>query len=339
MALHRLLLGIFSLLIFAPGAFARGVELYAWSPGTTLAPLIIPVRASETPEQAAHRYLRELGKNPDLMELFEGRLPHLPSENFKVLPEPDRERRALMIANNPRALQPSYRPLRNLIHAFKQQQNDSYILPMTADLGLSRAETLDFFQQISEKFPLLVPMGGADVDPHFYGQQTVHARDLNPTRDQFELQLIKHYVAQEKGFVLGICRGSQLTAVALGYQLLQDVPYQKGSQVPHANDWHPIQVHATTHNLLKDLAGSADQLRVNSLHHQSVVHKEGGPLELAAQSADGITEATEFKNGRGLLLQFHPELMENELGERILKRVIQQKNKVMRIRCGKAFGD
>ncbi|MBX3034806.1 MAG: gamma-glutamyl-gamma-aminobutyrate hydrolase family protein [Bdellovibrionaceae bacterium] len=339
MCLHRLLPGLFSILIWAAPSWAAGLELYAWSPGTTLAPLIIAVRDSETPEQAARRYLRELAKNPDLVELFQGRPPFLPVENFRPLRGLERERRALMIANNPRSLREEDRPLRNLIRSFERQRNESFILPMTADLGLSQAESRDFLLQISNKFSFLVAMGGDDVDPHFYGQRNVHSRDLNPTRDQFELRLIKHYVTQEKGFVLGICRGSQLTAVALGYRLLQDVPYQKGLQVPHANDWHPVQVRATTHNLLKGLAGSTDQLWVNSLHHQSVVHKEGGPLELAAQSADGVTEATEFKNGRGLLLQFHPELMENELGERILKRVIQQKNKVMRIRCGKAFGD
>ncbi|MBX3041710.1 MAG: gamma-glutamyl-gamma-aminobutyrate hydrolase family protein, partial [Bdellovibrionaceae bacterium] len=198
-------------------------------------------------------------------------------------------------------------------------------------------ETAELFQQISERFPLLVPMGGDDVDPHFYQRENLHAKNVNPVRDQFEINLIKHYVAQEKGFVFAICRGSQLTSVALGYKLLQDLPLLKGHDVPHANDWHPIETKETKHNLLRSLADSKGNLRVNSLHHQSVIFHEGGPLQLAAQSSDGTTEATEFKNGKGLLLQFHPELMNDDLGERILKKVIQQKNHVMPLRCSRVL--
>ncbi len=330
----RFLPGFFLSFVFAVSVEAK-VTLYEWAPGNTLAPLILPVRDSETPKQAAQRYLRELSKKPELVELFEGRLPVFSPEDLRPLSDEGRETRALMIANNPRALQSQYAPLEGLMKIFGGQ--NSYLLPMNADLGLSRLETLDFFRQISERFPLLVPMGGDDVDPHFYKERNVHARNLNPARDQFEIQLIKHYVAQEKGFVFGICRGSQLTAVALGYKLLQDVPFHKGHEVSHANDWHPIETKETRHNLLRSLSDATGVLRVNSLHHQSVVYHENGPLELAAQSRDGVTEATEFINGRGLLLQFHPELMNDALGERILRKVLQQKNRVMPARCSRVL--
>jgi putative glutamine amidotransferase len=47
--------------------------------------------------------------------------------------------------------------------------------------------------------------------------------------------------------------------------------------------------------------------------------------------------ATELKNGRGLLLQFHPELMGNELGALIIKKALHQKNKVLAPFCGRVF--
>lgn len=318
---------------------AESVRLYEWTPGSSLAPIILPVKATETPEQAATRYLRELGRNSDLMELFEGRLPDLALSGFKPLPEDTRESRALMIANLPKDFGLNSQRVINFKKIFAQARQTSYILPMNANLGLSQEETRDLFKQISEKFPFLVAMGGDDVEPTFYKKRSTHARNTIPARDQFEIQLIKSYVAQEKGFLLGVCRGSQITAVALGYALMQDVPFHVGTKVQHGNDWHDITVHKTQHNLLGSLVASATQgtLHVNSLHHQAVIYKEGGPLQLAAQGHDGVTEATEFKNGRGLLLQFHPELMNNELGSKILWKIVQQKNIVMPSRCSRIF--
>lgn len=315
------------------------VRLYEWAPGNTQAPLILPVKHGETPAMAAERYLKNLAGNAELMELFEGRPPDLPRDGFKLLEDSTREKRALLIANLPKDYTRNSQRVTNFKHIFAQARHASYILPINANLGLSLEESRDLFKQISEKFPLLVAMGGDDVDPSKYKKMNTHSHNTTPIRDQFEIQLIKSYVAQEKGFLLGVCRGSQISAVALGYQLIQDVPFHIGDKISHANDWHEIRVLETTHNLLRTLIPSSgmETLKVNSLHHQAVIFKEGGPLQLAAQGPDGVTEATEFKNGRGLLLQFHPELMNNELGSKILWRVIQQKNLVMPSRCSRLF--
>ncbi|WP_413612257.1 gamma-glutamyl-gamma-aminobutyrate hydrolase family protein [Bdellovibrio sp. HCB-110] len=316
---------------------AESLRLYEWSPGTTLAPLILPVRASETPEVAAQRYLKELSKNPELMELFEGRLPDLPLRGFKPLNENSREARALMISNLPKDYAKNSQRVINFKKIFAQARHSSYILPMNTNLGLSQSETRELFQQISERFPLMVAMGGDDVDPRLYKQENFHSRNTIPARDQFEVELIKSYVAQEKGFLFGVCRGSQISSVALGYKLIQDVPFHIGNDVSHSNDWHDIEVKDTKNNILKSLANASGKMHVNSLHHQSVIFKEGGMLQIAARSHDGVTEATEFKNGRGLLLQFHPELMNNELGSKILWNVVVQKNRVMPRSCSKIF--
>lgn len=316
---------------------AEAIQLYEWTPGTTLAPLILPVRGSETPEMAAQRFLRELNKNTDLMELFEGRLPDLPMQGFKPLDNSQRENRALLIANLPKDYSKNSQRISNFKKIFAQTRHRSYILPIKANLGLSGSETRDLFNQISERFPFMVAMGGEDVEPSLYKKENFHAKNTNPTRDKFEIELIKHYTSQEKGFLLGICRGSQISSVALGYQLIQDVPFHVGNELSHGNDWHDIKVYETKSNILKSMSDSQGKLFVNSLHHQSVIFKTDGPLQIAARSHDGVTEATEFKNGRGLLLQFHPEFMANETGSKILWKVIQQKNTVMPRLCGAVF--
>lgn len=318
-------------------ALAERIQLYSWKSDSTVAAFILPVRDGQSPQQAAQNYLKELSKNQDLMELFEGRVPELVNSEFQLLNDNTREQRALLMANAPKDYTKKSDRVVNFKKIFSQARHESYLLPIAADMGLSLTESREFFQLISQKFPLLVAMGGEDVDPKFYKSENFHARNTIPARDDFEIRLIKSYVAQEKGFILGVCRGSQITSVALGYKLIQDLPFHKGHEVSHANDWHKIDVKFTQNNLLSKLADPQGRMYVNSLHHQSVIYKEGGPLELAAQSSDGVTEATEFKNGRGLLLQFHPEYMSNELGQKILWTVIQQKNHQMPARCGKVF--
>lgn len=330
----RWLLTAFLVISLSPlRGWGRSLSLYEWHPPQAMAPLILAVRAHESPEQAATRYLEGLMRTPELAELFQGQKPQLDQENFRRLKDSNLEHRALLVANNPRAFQLNYAPLDGLMKAFEASGHQSYILPLNADLGLTTTERAQFFEEIAQRFPLLVPMGGDDVDPSLYDETTTLARSTNWTRDRFELQLIKSYVSKAKGFILGICRGSQLTSVALGYKLNQDLPSLKGTDVPHANHWHPIQVSSTSHQILKSLTRGSDFIHVNSLHHQSVRFQSGGHLELAAVSADGTTEATEFKDGRGLLLQFHPELMNNDLGLRILTKVIEQKNKTLTPRC------
>ncbi len=329
---------LFLFQFLASTSFAEALRLFEWSPGKTIAPLILPVRASETPEIAAQRYLQELSKNPDLMELFQGQLPDVRLQGFKPLNDYRRESRALMIANLPKDFTMNSQRVSNFKSIFKKGGQQSYILPINANLGLSLSETRDLFVQIAERFPLLVAMGGDDVEPALYKKENIRSRNTIPARDNFESQLIKSYVAQEKGFLLGVCRGSQLTSVALGYSLIQDVPAQIGEKVAHGNDWHNVEILKTKNNLLNGLlSDGSSKLYVNSLHHQSVIYKDGGPLEIAARSHDGVTEATEFKNGRGLLLQFHPELMNNLLGYKILWQVLQQKNRVMPGSCSKVL--
>lgn len=317
--------------------FAAGLKLFEWSPGGTLAPLILPVRESETPEQAAQRYLRELSKDPGLMELFDGRVPNLALSGFRPLETSGRESRALLIANLAKDYTKKSVRIENFRNIFATGKNKSFILPMNASMGLSQNEIRELFTQIANEFPLMVAMGGDDVDPKFYKDQAIHARNTIESRDKFEIELIKSYVAQEKGFLLGVCRGSQISSVALGYQLHQDVPFQIGTKVAHANDWHDIEILNYNNPLGKLLPEGTNKLYVNSLHHQAVIYKPGGPLEIVARAHDGVVEATALKNGRGLLLQFHPELMDNLLGNKILWQVLSQKNSVMAPSCSGVF--
>jgi putative glutamine amidotransferase len=327
-ALSSILL-IFSLILSLPTMAA--LRLFEVRSADLLAPLVIPARESETPEKALERYFKSLEKNPELMELFAGQRPTFLVDEFRDITAVATADKVLLMANLPKDYTLNSLRVENFMKSFKRNGHESVILPIVANGGLSVSETQELFKMINDKFSFLVAMGGDDVDPVQYKKPNLHSRNVIPPRDEFEVQLIKSYTRAEKGFLLGICRGSQISAVALGYELNQHVPFHIGTELPHGNDWHDIKTFSTNHNILNTLALQDGRLHVNSLHHQSVIYKENGPLQIAARSSDGVVEALEFKNGRGILMQFHPELMGNALGDQILSQVIQQKNKVQSV--------
>ncbi|OFZ29071.1 MAG: hypothetical protein A2622_12850 [Bdellovibrionales bacterium RIFCSPHIGHO2_01_FULL_40_29] len=321
------------------------VRLVEWHVKNANAPLILPVRSTESPEQAADRYLRNLSQNSGLMELFQGTTPYFETVKFKELSTRPgaSDQRVLMQANRPGDYTSGSERVDQFRFYFERLGQKNYLLLINPTLGLSIREEREVFDQVYEKFGIYAGLGGDDVDPMLMKQENFHSVNTNTERDLAEIKLIRHFIQRgqkekdsfKKSFYIGVCRASQLASVALGYKLIQDIPFQVGGQVAHKDDWHAVKLLPTTHNILKGTGGT--DLVVNSLHHQSVIYKPGGFLELAALSPDGIVEATEFKNGRGALFQFHPELMKNSLGFHILSKVIQAKERTGAGQCAHLF--
>ena len=161
--------------------------------------------------------------------------------------------------------------------------------------------------------------GGDDVNPRLYTKAlspklaktvTVAA----PERDLFELMLIEQVFAQQKP-LLAICRGHQILNVALGGDLIVDIPTECPGTPNHTRmDQKNRVVHDVRlepGSLLAGIVGKST-LGVNSTHHQAV-GKIAKPLAATAVSIDGIIEGMELaSDARHLLpwlaaVQFHPE--------------------------------
>lgn len=311
------------------------IRFFKLSSPQLIAPLLIPVRAHEEPVQAWEKYLRQLSTNPDMVELFEGRLPHI--EIDALLPVSTKELAAspVIIMNSPRdftnkiypAVDETSHSHENRIHTLKASlktlgSGPTLLLPIAAGIGFTSKEYQDFKNKFANEVTLLISPGGDDVHTPFYKQNSVWANYTNATRDRFEISLIQTFTQRQKGFMLGICRGMQITSVALGYKLIQDIPHHFKTPINHRDyALHPVTFLPTTHNLLLTASGSKTNI-VNSLHHQSVILHNDGPLELAARSSDGIAEGAEFKNGKGLLVQFHPELLKLDLGRKVIAQAL-----------------
>ena len=148
-----------------------------------------------------------------------------------------------------------------------------------------------------ERVDALILSGGGDCNPLWAGEEpSPKLHGINQERDLPELLIIR--LAYNRQIpMLGICRGIQMLAMALGGKVSQDISDEAG--VKHSQDadrsepTHSISIEPDS--VVHRLYGG--RLMVNSFHHQAV--KEAGEkFRVVATSADGIVEAmesTEFK--------------------------------------------
>jgi len=186
-------------------------------------------------------------------------------------------------------------------------------------IALPRDTPVDDVADLLATLDGVLVSGGEDVDPAHYGEER-HAsvNTVPPEHDAFELALCR--AALEQGVpILGICRGSQVLAVADGGGLTQDVPsmhpdaqvhkvdWVKFAQAEPGDHWHAIEIEPTSR-----LAGWVGDgpARINSFHHQAVA-RTGDYLHPVARAADGVVEATESAPDAPFAvgLQWHNEFM------------------------------
>ena len=163
----------------------------------------------------------------------------------------------------------------------------------------------------------LLVTGGEDLLPESYGEENRFSGTPCPERDRVEMDAIR--ICQKLGKpVLGICRGVQSMAAAMGGPLWQDLPKEGGTKdrvhYPCHNDWSVAQaheIHVLPGSKLAQVAGEGSY-SVNSYHHQAVRKVPEG-MVASAQSPDGVIEAIESAEGPMFLgVQWHPERLYKE---------------------------
>ena len=156
----------------------------------------------------------------------------------------------------------------------------------------------------------LVLTGGADYNPLWYGEQPEkELHTINSTRDLPEL-LLTRLAFNRQIPILGICRGVQTMAIALGGNLVQDLktPLKHGQDAPRSEATHSVTI--TEGSTLYSLCGQ--ETFVNSFHHQAVKDC-GSHLHVVATAPDGVIEAVESTEQKALMgVQWHPEWMGDE---------------------------
>lgn len=149
--------------------------------------------------------------------------------------------------------------------------------------------------------------GGGDHDPRWMDEEPQPGLGtINARRDLPEL-LMARLAAARNVPMLGICRGMQTIAIALGGHVRQDMgpQYARHSQTePREEATHSVAIEPDS--VLAEIY-RADTLTVNSFHHQCV-DSPGEHLRITARAADGTPEGLESAEHRPVLaVQWHPE--------------------------------
>jgi putative glutamine amidotransferase len=182
-------------------------------------------------------------------------------------------------------------------------------LPVLIPYGLG----LEITRAIYERVDAVLIIGGGDIDPAYYGEAAHPTTAIDPNRDEYDLNLAR-WAYDDDLPLFGICRGHQVVNVALGGTLVQDIPSETGSPVPHdvpgeypnGSRTHRVRLDPGSH--LASILGKTE-LDVNSYHHQSV-EKPAPNAIITAHSEDGVVEALELPGRKfALSVQWHPELM------------------------------
>ena len=189
----------------------------------------------------------------------------------------------------------------------------------------------------------LLLSGGADINPLWGGDEpSTLLHRINDERDLPEL-LITRLAYNRQIPILGICRGTQTLAMALGGHVAQDI-YEAREQQPSQSVSKertklfgkstastqpvlaPMMKHSQdagrselTHSVSIDKDSALfdiyhqEKIYVNSFHHQAV-SDAGKRFRVVATAPDGVVEAIESTEYRPILgVQWHPECLESGL--------------------------
>ena len=165
-------------------------------------------------------------------------------------------------------------------------------------------------QAVLDRVDGILFSGGVDLDPAYFGEPPLPGLgEVSPRRDAFEVELCR--AAYAAGVpALGICRGCQLMAIALGGDVYQDLASQLPASLQHvqraprSHESHRVEVEEGSR--LRSVTG-LDLIGVNSFHHQAVRRLPEG-ARTCATAADGVLESFEDPSRPfWLAVQWHPE--------------------------------
>lgn len=188
----------------------------------------------------------------------------------------------------------------------------------------------------------LILSGGADINPLWAGEEPIkELQNINAKRDLAEL-LITQLAFNRQIPILGICRGMQTLAIALGGKVQQDIykDYLPVTSTNPSGGETEIENHSLRPATLKHLQDAPfteathsisilpgtilkevyehETIYVNSFHHQAV-KATGKRFKPTAFAADGVIEAMESNEYKAVMgVQWHPEWMEDE-GQKLFK--------------------
>lgn len=200
------------------------------------------------------------------------------------------------------------------------------LIPPVADRNvlLDTLETID----------ALLLTGGGDFNPLWADEEPSPAlHNINNVRDLPEL-LITRLAFDRQIPMLGICRGVQTLAMALGGRVHQDIShdptnYRHSQDADRSEPTHTVEIEkgSVLYNIY-----NKEKIFVNSFHHQAVA-APGERFKITARALDGVVEAIESNEHKAVLgVQWHPEWLGDD-GLPLFKWLVEEGDVLRRANC------
>lgn len=180
-------------------------------------------------------------------------------------------------------------------------------------LGVPYIATLDV-QEAMQATHLLLP-GGGDITPAFFGQHNCGSHNIDTELDILQIQALTLFMEQKKP-VLGICKGLQLINVYLGGTIIQDIDTADTHKwVGRDQQHHVYHSGLDRSDFFYQLYGLSTL--VNSAHHQAI-DDLGRNLVPVCRAGDSVIEGITHTTLPVIAVQWHPERMMDDGGERLI---------------------
>ena len=181
----------------------------------------------------------------------------------------------------------------------------------------------------------LLLSGGADINPLWQGEEPKEAlHGINSHRDLAELMTVS--LAYNRQIpILGICRGIQTLAVALGGKVRQDIDTDSADnserktkgRIKHSQDTdfrgEPTHTVCIEPDSVLYSIYNKEKIFVNSFHHQAVASC-GRRFNISACAPDGVIEAIESSEYKSIIgVQWHPEWL-GEAGQPLFRWLVER---------------
>lgn len=201
--------------------------------------------------------------------------------------------------------------------------------PVVLSLGLSA----DHIGKIAESLDGVLLTGSpADVEPsRFNAPRHAATSDPDVYRERTDWALLEYCFTERKP-LLAICYGLQSLNVFLQGSLVQDIPTELEGSLAHETSDEEVepevfhQAAIASGSKLSRMPGAAEEVRVNSSHHQSIL-EPGRHLRVVARAPDGVVEAVEWTGDSNWVLgvQWHPERMaaNDALAQSLFRELVQ----------------
>jgi putative glutamine amidotransferase len=163
---------------------------------------------------------------------------------------------------------------------------------------------------------VLMP-GGSDINPLRYGEEPNNDElyGIDELQDEVDFSLARFALEKAMPY-FAICRGFQVTNVALGGSLIQDMTKHHRHHISEINfDESVVQ-----------LGLEPGPLKTSCYHHQAIA-RLGDGIEVLGKSTDGYVEAVRYPSaGWAYGVQWHPEdNYDSEAGQLgMLKRFVNE---------------